>query len=164
MFQTIFSCAVCPIRRMYSRTDTTIPEKSPLAVEIDLTWSRGFVSVELGRFPNPLSCKTLLICPICISKVLIEAHRFLIAASVEARISLIMFEFCSCLLADSAIILNPGPAALYCPPVIVSPLHIPASELKQRTLSHYFFLFSSDTVELAWIAAKPVRSSVLLGS
>ncbi|GJU31330.1 hypothetical protein Tco_1174919 [Tanacetum coccineum] len=86
-----------PIRR--------IPEKSPLAVEIDLTWSRGFVSVELGRFPNPLSCKTLLICPICISKVLIEAHRFLIAASVEARISLIMFEFCSCLLADSAIIL-----------------------------------------------------------
>ncbi|GKF51089.1 hypothetical protein Tco_0147556, partial [Tanacetum coccineum] len=54
-----------PIRR--------IPEKSTLAVEINLTWSRGFVSVELGRLPNPLSCKTLLICPICISKVLIEA-------------------------------------------------------------------------------------------
>ncbi|GKD09527.1 hypothetical protein Tco_1189212, partial [Tanacetum coccineum] len=80
-----------------------IPEKSALAVEIDLTWSRGFVSVELGRLPNPLSCKTLLICPICISKVLIEAPWFLIAASVEAQISLIMFEFSSCLSADSAI-------------------------------------------------------------
>ncbi|GJT45559.1 hypothetical protein Tco_0954274 [Tanacetum coccineum] len=84
-----------PIRR--------ILEKSSLAVEIDLTWSRGFVSVELGRLPNPLSCKTLLICPICISKVLIEAPWFLITASVEARISLIMFEFSLCLLVDSTI-------------------------------------------------------------
>ncbi|GJX56839.1 hypothetical protein Tco_0286736 [Tanacetum coccineum] len=67
-----------PIRR--------IPEKSALAVEIDLTWSRGFISIELGRLPNPLSCKTLLICPICISKVLIEAPWFLIATSVEVRI------------------------------------------------------------------------------
>ncbi|GJX46270.1 hypothetical protein Tco_0271460 [Tanacetum coccineum] len=50
-----------PIRR--------IPEKSSLAVEIDLTWSRGFVFIEL----------------------------------VEARISLIMFEFSSCLLTDSGI-------------------------------------------------------------
>ncbi|GJY64094.1 hypothetical protein Tco_0465554 [Tanacetum coccineum] len=50
-----------------------ILEKLALAVEIDLTWSQGFVSVELGRLPNPLSCKTLLICPICISKILIEA-------------------------------------------------------------------------------------------
>ncbi|GKE82259.1 hypothetical protein Tco_1552259, partial [Tanacetum coccineum] len=40
---------------------------------------------------------------ICISKVLIETPWFLIAASVEARISLIMFEFSSCLLADSTI-------------------------------------------------------------
>ncbi|GKC27298.1 hypothetical protein Tco_1034592, partial [Tanacetum coccineum] len=41
--------AYCPhiIRR--------IPEKSALAVEIDLTWSRGFVFVELARLPNPLS-------------------------------------------------------------------------------------------------------------
>ncbi|GKF33819.1 hypothetical protein Tco_0107019 [Tanacetum coccineum] len=78
-----------------------IPEKSALAVEIDLTWSRVFVSIELGRLPNPLSCKTLLICLICISKDLIEAPWFLIAASMEARISLIMFEFSSCLLADS---------------------------------------------------------------
>ncbi|GKD82967.1 hypothetical protein Tco_1349806 [Tanacetum coccineum] len=31
-----------------------ILEKSALAIEIDLTWSRGFVSVELGRLPNPL--------------------------------------------------------------------------------------------------------------
>ncbi|GKE21181.1 hypothetical protein Tco_1432693 [Tanacetum coccineum] len=31
-----------------------IPEKSALAVEIDLTWSQGFVSVELGKLPNPL--------------------------------------------------------------------------------------------------------------
>ncbi|GKB29993.1 hypothetical protein Tco_0869394 [Tanacetum coccineum] len=76
-------------------------EKSALTVEIDLTWSRGFVSVELGRLLNHLSCKTLLICPIYISKVLIEAPWFLIAASVEARISLIMFKFSSCLLADS---------------------------------------------------------------
>ncbi|GKE79215.1 hypothetical protein Tco_1545335, partial [Tanacetum coccineum] len=80
-----------------------ILDKSALVVEIDLTWSRGFVFVELGRLPNPLSCKTLLIYPICISKVLIEAPWFLIAASVEARIFLIMFEFSSCLLADSAI-------------------------------------------------------------
>ncbi|GJS10935.1 hypothetical protein Tco_0367731 [Tanacetum coccineum] len=84
-----------PIRR--------ISEKSALAVEIDLTWSRGFVSVELGRLPNPLSFKTLVVYSICISKVLIEAPWFLIAASVEARISLIMFEFSSCLLADSTI-------------------------------------------------------------
>ncbi|GJT70930.1 reverse transcriptase domain-containing protein [Tanacetum coccineum] len=84
-----------PIRR--------ISEKSALVVEIDLTWSRGFVSGELGRLPNPLSCKTLLICPICNSKVLIEAPWFLIVASVEAQIFLIMFEFYSCLLADSAI-------------------------------------------------------------
>ncbi|GJU65466.1 hypothetical protein Tco_1476866 [Tanacetum coccineum] len=84
-----------PIRR--------ISEKSALVVEIDLTWSQWFVFVELGKLPNPLSCKTLFICAICISKVLIEAPSFLIAASVEARISLIMFEFSSCLLADSAI-------------------------------------------------------------
>ncbi|GJX78981.1 hypothetical protein Tco_0327130 [Tanacetum coccineum] len=32
-----------------------ISEKSALAVEIDLTWSQWFVSVELGRLPNPLS-------------------------------------------------------------------------------------------------------------
>ncbi|GJT84747.1 putative RNA-directed DNA polymerase, eukaryota, reverse transcriptase zinc-binding domain protein [Tanacetum coccineum] len=80
-----------------------IPEKLALAVEFDLTSSQGFVSAELGRFPNPLYCKTLLICLICISKVLIEAPWFLIAASVEAHISLIMLEFSSCLLADSAI-------------------------------------------------------------
>ncbi|GKA88075.1 hypothetical protein Tco_0809839 [Tanacetum coccineum] len=49
-----------PIRR--------ISEKLALAVEPDLTWSRGFVSLEL-----------------------------------EAQISLIMFEFSSCLLADSTI-------------------------------------------------------------
>ncbi|GJS84829.1 hypothetical protein Tco_0751370 [Tanacetum coccineum] len=54
-----------------------IPEKLALTVEIDLTWSRGFV--------------------------LIEAPWFLIAASVEAQISLILFKFSSCLLADSAI-------------------------------------------------------------
>ncbi|GJR10385.1 hypothetical protein Tco_0793037 [Tanacetum coccineum] len=80
-----------------------ILEKSTLTVEIDLTWSRGFVSVKLGMLTNPLSCNTLLICPICISKVLIEAPWFLIAASIEARIFLIMFEFSSCLLADSEI-------------------------------------------------------------
>ncbi|GKD80726.1 hypothetical protein Tco_1347565, partial [Tanacetum coccineum] len=83
-------------------SNTAYSKKSALAVEIDLTWSHGFVSVELGRLPNPLSCKTLLICLICISKVLIEAPWFLIAALVEARISLIMFEFSSCLLANSA--------------------------------------------------------------
>ncbi|GKB72499.1 hypothetical protein Tco_0933911, partial [Tanacetum coccineum] len=60
------------------------------------------LSSALGKLPNPLSCKTLLICPICNSKVLIEAPWFCIATSVEAQISLIMFEFSSCLLADSA--------------------------------------------------------------
>ncbi|GJT92247.1 hypothetical protein Tco_1081092 [Tanacetum coccineum] len=34
-----------------------ISEKSALAVEIDLTWSQGFVFVKLGRLSNPLSCK-----------------------------------------------------------------------------------------------------------
>ncbi|GKA22508.1 hypothetical protein Tco_0708470 [Tanacetum coccineum] len=39
-------------------------ESALMKVEIDLTWSLGFVSVELGRLPNPLSCSTLIICPI----------------------------------------------------------------------------------------------------
>ncbi|GJZ51566.1 hypothetical protein Tco_0606081 [Tanacetum coccineum] len=62
----------------------------------------GILTTSNTALPNPLSCKTLLICPIRISKVLIKAPWFLIAASVEAQISLIMFEFSSCLLADSA--------------------------------------------------------------
>ncbi|GKC44067.1 hypothetical protein Tco_1061789 [Tanacetum coccineum] len=97
-----------------------IPEKLALAVEIDLTWSRGFVSVELGRLSNPLSCKTLLICLICISKVLIEAPLFLIAAS------------------------NPGPAALYCPPDNLLYSVVPCIVCirpEQRTLSHLLSLF-----------------------
>nr|GEU69192.1 hypothetical protein [Tanacetum cinerariifolium] len=82
---------------LYCAFDTTygpdsirrITDESALAVEIDFTWSlRSYL--------------TLL--------------DFLIAASVEARISLIMFEFSSYLFADLAINLNPGPAALYCPP------------------------------------------------
>ncbi|GJV71060.1 hypothetical protein Tco_1491055 [Tanacetum coccineum] len=76
-------------------------ESASKVVEIDLTWSLGFVSVELGRLPNPLSCSTLLIYPICISNVLIDAPWFLMAASVEARISLIKLEFSSCLFVDS---------------------------------------------------------------
>ncbi|GKE54584.1 hypothetical protein Tco_1489740, partial [Tanacetum coccineum] len=76
-------------------------ESTSIVVEIDLTWSLGFVSVELGRLPNPLSCSTLLIFPILISKVLIDAPWFLMAASVEAQISLIKLEFSSCLFADS---------------------------------------------------------------
>ncbi|GKG12137.1 hypothetical protein Tco_0346374, partial [Tanacetum coccineum] len=65
-----------------------ILEKSALAVEIDLTWSRGFVFVELGRLPNPLSFKTLLICPICISKVLIEADSAMYLVSDSSRLGL----------------------------------------------------------------------------
>ncbi|GKC66928.1 hypothetical protein Tco_1099526, partial [Tanacetum coccineum] len=65
--------------------------------------SLGFISVELDRLPNPLSCSTLLICPICISNVLIDAPWFLMAASVEAQISLIKLEFFSCLFADPPI-------------------------------------------------------------
>ncbi|GJV67755.1 hypothetical protein Tco_1483264 [Tanacetum coccineum] len=76
-------------------------DSASIVVEIDLTWSLGFVLVEFGRLPNPLSCSTLLICPICISKVLIDAPWFLMATSVEARISLIKLEFSSCLFADS---------------------------------------------------------------
>ncbi|GJS75435.1 hypothetical protein Tco_0725316 [Tanacetum coccineum] len=85
---------VDPIRRIEC-------ESASMVVEIDLTWSLGFVSVELGRLPNPLSYRTLLICPICISNVLIDAHWFLMAASIEARISLIKLEFSSCFFADS---------------------------------------------------------------
>ncbi|GKC58327.1 hypothetical protein Tco_1085925 [Tanacetum coccineum] len=59
------------------------------------------VSVEFGRLPNPLLSSTLLICPICISKVLIDAPWFLMAASVVAQNSLIKLEFSSCLFADS---------------------------------------------------------------
>ncbi|GKD80268.1 hypothetical protein Tco_1342889 [Tanacetum coccineum] len=85
-----------PIQRIGYESASTI-------VEIDLTWSLGLVSVELGKLPNPLSCSYLLICPIWISKVLIDAHWFLMAASVEARISLIKLEFSSYLFADSLI-------------------------------------------------------------
>nr|GEV24299.1 hypothetical protein [Tanacetum cinerariifolium] len=45
-----------------------ILEKSASVVEIDLTWSLRFISIEMGWLPNPLSCKTLLIFSICISK------------------------------------------------------------------------------------------------
>ncbi|GJY28548.1 hypothetical protein Tco_0404315, partial [Tanacetum coccineum] len=83
-----------------------ISDKSAVAVEIDFTWSLEFVLVELGRLPKPLSCSTLLIYPIYSSKVLIDAPLFLIATSVEARISLMMFKFSSCLLADSTINLD----------------------------------------------------------
>ncbi|GJT63297.1 hypothetical protein Tco_1006830 [Tanacetum coccineum] len=73
-------------------------ESTSIVVKIDLTWSLEFVSVELGRLPNPLSCSTLLI---CISKVLIDAPWFLIAAFVKAQISLIKLELSSCLFSDS---------------------------------------------------------------
>nr|GEW64250.1 hypothetical protein [Tanacetum cinerariifolium] len=73
-----------------------IADESALAVEIDFTWSFGFGFVEPDRPPIPLS-----------------------SASVEARISLIMFEFSLCLFADSAMNLNPGPAALYYPPAVL---------------------------------------------
>ncbi|GKF32392.1 hypothetical protein Tco_0102190 [Tanacetum coccineum] len=76
-------------------------ESALIVVEIDLTWSLGFVLVELGRLPNLLSCSTLLICPICISKVLIDAPWFLMAASIVSWISLIKLEFSPCLFADS---------------------------------------------------------------
>ncbi|GKA38307.1 hypothetical protein Tco_0730858 [Tanacetum coccineum] len=85
-----------PIRRIELASASAI-------VKIDLTWSLGLVSVELYKLPNPLSCRTLLICPIWISKVLIDAPWFLMAASVEARISLIKLEFSSCLFIDSLI-------------------------------------------------------------
>ncbi|GKA28318.1 hypothetical protein Tco_0714486 [Tanacetum coccineum] len=85
-----------PIRRIrYESTSTK--------VEIDLTWSLGLVLVELGKLPNPLSYRTLLICPVWISKVLINALWFLMEASVEDHISLIKLEFSSCLFADSLI-------------------------------------------------------------
>ncbi|GKF17480.1 hypothetical protein Tco_0062398 [Tanacetum coccineum] len=76
-------------------------ESASIMVEIDLTWSLGFVSVGLGRLPNPLSYSTLFVFPICISKVLIDAPRFLMAASIVAQISLIKLEFSSCLFVDS---------------------------------------------------------------
>ncbi|GJR29744.1 putative ribonuclease H-like domain-containing protein [Tanacetum coccineum] len=85
-----------PIQRIGYESASTI-------VEIDLTWSLGLVSVELGRLPNPLSCRTLLIFPIWISKVLIDAPWFLMEASVEAQIYLIKLEFSSCRFADSLI-------------------------------------------------------------
>ncbi|GJZ53909.1 hypothetical protein Tco_0608794 [Tanacetum coccineum] len=56
-----------------------ISDESALAVEIDFIWSLGFGSVEPSRPLIPLS-----------------------SASVEARISLIMFEFSSCFFADLA--------------------------------------------------------------
>ncbi|GJX03376.1 hypothetical protein Tco_0189292 [Tanacetum coccineum] len=56
-----------------------ISDESTLVVEIDFTRSIGFGSVKPGRPPIPLS-----------------------STSVEARISLIMLEFSSCLFVDSA--------------------------------------------------------------
>ncbi|GKC48885.1 hypothetical protein Tco_1071630 [Tanacetum coccineum] len=76
-------------------------ESASMLVEIDLTWSLGFVLVELGRLPYPLSYSTLLIFLICTSNVIIDAHWFLMATSIEAQISLIKLEFSSCLFADS---------------------------------------------------------------
>ncbi|GJZ30171.1 hypothetical protein Tco_0575218 [Tanacetum coccineum] len=78
-------------------------ESTSIIVEIDLTWSLGLVSVKLGKLPNPLSYRTFLIFLIWISKVLIDAPWFLMAASVEARIYLIKLELSSCLFADSLI-------------------------------------------------------------
>ncbi|GJV87607.1 hypothetical protein Tco_1531545 [Tanacetum coccineum] len=46
LYQKICSCAVCLIRRIDHIRYCVPSEKSTLAVEIDLTWSRGFV-------PNP---------------------------------------------------------------------------------------------------------------
>nr|GEY64080.1 hypothetical protein [Tanacetum cinerariifolium] len=56
-----------------------IVDELALTVEINFTWSLGFGLVESGRPPIPLY-----------------------SALVEAQISLIMFEFSSCLFADSA--------------------------------------------------------------
>nr|GEW71090.1 hypothetical protein [Tanacetum cinerariifolium] len=79
--------AVSEDKRLYYAFDTTygpdliqrITNESALAVEINFTWSLGFGFVESGRPPIPLS-----------------------SASVKAQNSLIMFEFSSCLFADSA--------------------------------------------------------------
>ncbi|GJZ00685.1 hypothetical protein Tco_0518114 [Tanacetum coccineum] len=66
-----------PIRHIELASASTI-------VKIDLTWSLELVSVELGKLPNPLSYSTLLICPIWIFKVFIDAPWFLMAAFVKA--------------------------------------------------------------------------------
>ncbi|GJU21092.1 hypothetical protein Tco_1154434 [Tanacetum coccineum] len=76
-------CASVPIR-VWITSDTAYPRK------ISFSTSKSAFLLDLAHFR------------VVYSKVLIEAPWFLISASVEARISLIMFEFSSCLLADSA--------------------------------------------------------------
>ncbi|GKE92905.1 hypothetical protein Tco_1574000 [Tanacetum coccineum] len=65
----------------------------------------GNANNEDGNGSDESSSKSdddnLLICPIWISKVLIDAPWLRMAASAEARISLIKLEFSSCLFADS---------------------------------------------------------------
>ncbi|GJR20787.1 hypothetical protein Tco_0969314 [Tanacetum coccineum] len=67
-----------PIRRIEYESDSIV-------VQIDLTWSIGFVLVELDRLLNPLSCSTLLICPICISKVFVDDSLGFLMASICRR-------------------------------------------------------------------------------
>ncbi|GJW98826.1 hypothetical protein Tco_0180634, partial [Tanacetum coccineum] len=64
-----YAPVLCARYGVWTTSDTAYLRKSALIVEVNLTWSQGFVSVELGRLPNPLSCKTLLICPISNSAI-----------------------------------------------------------------------------------------------
>ncbi|GJZ54658.1 hypothetical protein Tco_0609543 [Tanacetum coccineum] len=64
---------------------------------------KGTSSSSAGKASKPSFLQDLARLSDLYFQVLIEAPRFLIVASVEAQISLIMFEFSSFLLADSAI-------------------------------------------------------------
>nr|GEZ58557.1 hypothetical protein [Tanacetum cinerariifolium] len=50
-----YALVLCARYGVWTTSDTAYLKKSALVVEIDSTWSLGFVSVELGRLPNPLS-------------------------------------------------------------------------------------------------------------
>ncbi|GJV03145.1 hypothetical protein Tco_1336714 [Tanacetum coccineum] len=100
------------------------------------------------------------------------------SSSLEARISLIMFEFSSCLLADSAInLVDSVHRTVYSKlllkfsllPFMDNPLYsvvpyIVRIRPEQRTLLIYFLYFSSEIVELGLDSSKPVRSFSTSGS
>nr|GEW43885.1 hypothetical protein [Tanacetum cinerariifolium] len=75
-FVSYISVRFCPVDMAYWEDPIRRIgyDLASIIVEIDLTWSLGLVLVELDKLPNPLFCRTLLICLIWISKVLVDAH------------------------------------------------------------------------------------------
>nr|GEV10545.1 hypothetical protein [Tanacetum cinerariifolium] len=104
LFQKICFCDVTLIRRTDLPPIRRISDESALVVEIDFTWSLGLV--QLIRIPGPADLyypaayyESALVAEIDFTWSL--GFGLVEPASVKARISLMMFEFSSCLFTDS---------------------------------------------------------------